>query len=263
MTLQVLLSTYGQTDFNLLKKMNIQSDALVVNQGQEFSSYVVTHDNYKIQWINCQEKGIGLSRNTALQRATADICLLSDDDVIYSDNYRSIVLEEFERFPQYDMIIFNLISTNPLRSEFINKKGHKVHLFNCLRYGAFRIAIRTTSYQRARLSVSQLFGGGSRFGSGEDSLFLVDCLKKRLRVYASEKIIGTVNHHISTWFSGYNHKYFYDKGALFAAMSAVFDWPLCVQFCIRHPEMLTEFSCMQALRIMRIGAKDYKGKNYS
>ena len=33
------------------------------------------------------ERGIGLSRNTALMRATADIILFADEDVTYKDGY--------------------------------------------------------------------------------------------------------------------------------------------------------------------------------
>ena len=34
-----------------------------------------------------QEKGVGLSRTTALQRATADIVLFSDEDIVYENGY--------------------------------------------------------------------------------------------------------------------------------------------------------------------------------
>ncbi len=258
MKLQILLSTQNQKDYGLLEKMNIHSDVLVINQGMGFSEQCIMNDSYTIRWINCPEKGIGLSRNTALQRASADIYLFSDDDIVYTDNYHEIILQEFERHPNYDIIIFNLISLNPNRPEFINKKGRRVHLFNCLRYGAFRVALRQTAYRKSRISMSQLFGGGSRFGSGEDSLFLFDCLQKNLKIFASDKTIGTVSHHTSSWFSGYDQKYFHDKGALFAAMSRPLSSVLCLQFCIRHPEMLTEFSFLHAFKMMRQGARDYK-----
>ena len=35
----------------------------------------------KVDWYDCEERGIGKSRNTALQLATADICVFADDDL--------------------------------------------------------------------------------------------------------------------------------------------------------------------------------------
>ena len=41
------------------------------------------------------ERGVGLSRNNALMRASADICLFADDDIIYENNYKEILNRYF------------------------------------------------------------------------------------------------------------------------------------------------------------------------
>ena len=41
-----------------------------------------------------------------------DIILLCDDDVIYNDNYEKIVISEFKKHPDADLITFNLNSPN-------------------------------------------------------------------------------------------------------------------------------------------------------
>ena len=75
MKLQVLVSTMHQTDYSLLEKMNIQSDAIVINQCdrdgiERFSFPFRGHD---ILWMSMNERGVGLSRNNALMRATGDM----------------------------------------------------------------------------------------------------------------------------------------------------------------------------------------------
>lgn len=75
MTLQVLVVTMHQTDHSLLEKMNIQSDAIVVNQCSRNEVEWFMYNGHQILWMSLNERGIGLSRNTALMRATADIIL--------------------------------------------------------------------------------------------------------------------------------------------------------------------------------------------
>lgn len=75
MTLQVLVATMHQTDHSLLEKMNIQSDAIVVNQCNRNEVERFMYNGHQILWMSLNERGIGLSRNTALMRATADIIL--------------------------------------------------------------------------------------------------------------------------------------------------------------------------------------------
>ena len=92
MRLQVLISTMHQTDHSLLDKMNIQSDAIVINQCDRNEIEEFEYKGHHIQWMSLKERGVGLSRNTALMRADADIVLFADDDVIYDDGYEKKLL---------------------------------------------------------------------------------------------------------------------------------------------------------------------------
>ncbi|MDP4117859.1 MAG: hypothetical protein Q8873_01560 [Bacillota bacterium] len=64
-----------------------------------------------------------------------------------------------------------------------------------------------------------MFGGGAIYSSGEDTLFICDLLKKRLKVYVYSATIVAVQQGQSTWFSGYSNKYLFDEGALYRAIS--------------------------------------------
>ena len=52
---------------------------------------------------------------------------------------------------------------------------------------------------------------------GEDTLFLKELIEKGLKLYKSPIRIASVDMSDSTWFKGYNEKYFKDKGALIEA----------------------------------------------
>lgn len=218
MKLQVLVSTMHQRDYSLLDRMNIQSDAIVVNQCKTDSVEVFAYNGHCVKWISQNARGVGRSRNTALLYAEADILLFADDDVVYEDGYAERVVSFFEEHPNVSVATFNLESLNPNRPEVLVKKTHRLHRFNCMKFGAFRIAIRKEDICRSNIWFSLLFGGGARYQAGEDNLFMCNCIQRGLRCLATNCFLGVVKQENSTWFRGYSEQYFYDRGALFAAM---------------------------------------------
>ena len=71
----------------LVKKMNISSNAIIINQCSETSYEEFIYNNHSIKVYNFNEKGIGLSRNNGIMRTNADIVLFADDDEVLVDNY--------------------------------------------------------------------------------------------------------------------------------------------------------------------------------
>lgn len=258
LTLQVLISTMNQKDFSLLEKMNIQSDAIVVNQCDKNCIEEFKYKEYLIKWISLKERGVGLSRNTALMRADADIVLFADDDVVYNDGAIDKVISEFGNNPNMDLIVFNLVSQNPNRPETIVKKPYRLHWYNCLKFGAFRIAIRRQSIIYNNIYFSLLFGGGTVYQAGEDNLFIVTCLRNKLKCFASKIAIGTVEQKESTWFKGYNEKYYYDRGALFYAMFPGFYKFFLIALELKEKKSRSEIKFIKKLQLASKGVKEFK-----
>ena len=86
---------------------------------------------------------------------------------------------------------------------------------NYMKYGAARIAFRRKKLSYAGIYFNQNFGGGARHSCGEDTIFLNDCLKSGLKIiHIPEAIAELDSSSESTWFKGYNEKFFYDRGIL-------------------------------------------------
>jgi glycosyltransferase involved in cell wall biosynthesis len=253
MKLEVLLSTLN-FDFSVLDKMNIKTDCIIINQCDENKNII--KDNFKI--YNCCERGVSKSRNMALDKAQGDILLFCDDDVIYNDNYEELVLNEFKYNPEADMIFFNLKCDS--RKTKYNTKSKKLNFFNILRYGSYNIAIKRDKIGSINFNI--LFGGNAKYGSGEDTLFIVDAYKNKLKLYSSKYFIGEVKHNKSSWFNGYNEKYFFDKGALFCAINYKFRYLLCLQYLIRHRYTIKNIKFLNAFKLMLAGSHDYIEGNY-
>ena len=221
MRLQVLVSTMNQTDFSLLEKMNIQSDAVVINQCDKNEVSEFEFRGHQIKWISMTERGIGLSRNTGILHSTADIILFADDDVQYYDGYPEGVLGAFRENEDADVICFNinLINSNKnIGGHRNNKENKKLSAFNSMRYGACLIAARRNALLRERIAFSLLFGGGAPFNSGEDSIFVKDCLDAGLKLYSNTFFLGDVDDSGSSWYKGINDKFFRDRGMVYKSI---------------------------------------------
>lgn len=217
MTFQLLVATMHQKNNSIYECMNIHSDAIVVNQCDRFACNTEKRGGFDLQTYCLNERGVGLSRNTALMRATADIIEFADDDMIFTDTHREDVLREFEKHPEADAILFSISSLNPDRPVLKIKKFGRVSKAEALKYGCARLAVRREKIACNNITFSLLFGGGAEYSCGEDTLFLQDCIRAGLRIYRSPIKIADVKQDSSSWFHGYTAKYYRDKGALFAA----------------------------------------------
>lgn len=264
MTIQVLCATMYQKDFSKFEQMNVQSDIIYANQSDYTGYDEKAIDGYKAQMVTTQTRGVSKNRNLCLIYADADILLFSDDDMVYYDGYCEEILRAFEEFPRADAFIFNI---NTEKDGMIIDAGRRenndikrVNFLNCMNYGTCRLAVKRKSVEKKNLSFNECFGGGNIYSNGEDVLFICSLLKNKLKIYAYPYTIGTARQDTSTWFTGYNKKFLYDKGALFAAISKLFAKPLCIQFMLRHREIYknAQLSFFEAYGIMRKGIKGYE-----
>lgn len=259
MKVEVLVSTMNQKDISIVDKMNIKGDCIIINQCKKDSYIEKWENNRLIRMYSFNEKGVGRSRNNALMRSDADICIMADDDMVYVDNYEEIILKEFNQNPKADMIIFDVTIFNQKGKTNKVKRNGRVRFFNSLRYGTVNLAFKRKKILGSNIFFSLLFGGGAEYGAGEDSMFIWDCLKNDIKIYSSTSKIANVYNYESTWFEGFNDKYFFDKGALFCALSPFFKQLFILQFVIRKYSMYkNDIGFLKAWNLMRAGAKEYK-----
>lgn len=218
MTYQLLVATMKREDGDICKEMNINSDAIIINQSDFCGLSILKKNDNTLKVYSFPELGVGLSRNSALMRSDADIVEFADDDMVFTDTYKYDVLNEFIKHPEADVILFSLESMNSERPLIKIDKFARVRRIEALKYGCARVAARREKLLYKNINFSLLFGGGAVYSSGEDTLFLQDCIKAGLKVYKSPVKVADVKQETSTWFDGFNDKYYRDKGALFAAV---------------------------------------------
>lgn len=234
--IEVLIVTINKTRdevIKLIRSMNIQTSAIVCNQNGDWRCEKISLNNGEV--IKClyfNEKGVGLNRNNGLMRACSEYIVFADDDMIFYNNYAETIKKAFEDVPDADILIFNL---DGLGGGAKNTKINRIRLFNCLKYGAPRMVAKLDKIKQSGILFNLCFGGGAEYCHGEDTLFLVDCIKKNLKIYSYPKSIATlVDIRKSTWNSGYDLKYMHDQGVLYKQISRKFWKLLCLQDAIRH-----------------------------
>lgn len=256
---QVLVACMGQNDDVLYRTMNLQTDAVLANQCEcyEYREYEEPDGN-RVQLVSTADRGVGKNRNKALAFADCEYLLCADEDMIYSDGYSEIVEKAFQKCPKADIIVFRLEYLNrftPQKGE--SKKFKRVHIWNCMRYGTARVAIRKAAADKACLSFSTLYGGGAKFSSGEDSLFIRDALKKGLKMYTCPIIIAKVKQENSSWFKGYNDKFFIDKGVLIANAFPRLKWLFLYYFAFGLRNVSKEYGFTKICKLMRRGIREF------
>lgn len=260
MKLQVLVSSVNQEIMTLADRMHLQTDAIIVNQTDHFGYEEYMHNGRRIQCYEFQEKGVGLSRNNALLRAEGDIVLFSDEDIVYDTGYERRILDAFAAHPEADLLLFNM-RVGASRATYHTEAFHRVHIWNAGRYPTYSFAVRREKLHASHITFSLLFGGGAKYSNGEDSLFLRDCLKAGLRIYAHTTCIGREQERESTWFSGYHRKFFRDRGVLYHYLYGKLALPLSLRFLWVHRKtMCREISVGKAFLIMRAGVREARGR---
>lgn len=233
MSVEVLASVMHQDMVTLAEQMQLDSDAVIINQCETRDYAEMDYKGHRVRFFSFPERGIGKSRNAAIERADGDICLFSDEDIVYRESYEEAIEAEFAANPEADMILFNIEVEEARRTYFITERK-QVRWYNCGRYGAVSFAVRRKSLLESGVRFSLLFGGGARFSNGEDSLFLKQFMDKGYKVYTAPVTIGRENGGDSTWFSGYNEKFFYDRGVLYHYLYGGMAVPFALRFLLAH-----------------------------
>lgn len=257
--LEHLISSVSKEPEALIKKMNINTYAVLVNQCDTNSEKELSFENFNVKVFNRNERGVGKSRNLCIDNSQGDILLFSDEDIVYDKDYVKIINTAFDKYKKADLLLFNVKVCSERRT-YWNKDFKKVTRFNCGRYPAYSIAIRRNSLIDAGIKYSELFGGGAKFSCGEDSIFLMNCIKSGLSVYTVPDIIGKEVPRKSTWFDGYNEKFFFDRGVLFSVLYRKASIIWAIRFVLVKKEMFTgKIKRLKAFSLLIKGIK--RGKS--
>ena len=88
-------------------------------------------------------------------------------------------------------------------------------------------------------------------------MWLADAKKSGLTFYVSEHTIGKVSFDTSSWFTGYDERFYFGKGAFYAAAHAKTAWLWRCYFAFRSKGM-SKMSFSEKMKWMKLGQQGYK-----
>ena len=187
MTLQLLISTLDDGINRVAAMLLPQHEGLeylISWQHTDGKELDVPHELQRDDVLVHHLAGRGLSRNrnNCIEHATADVCLIADDDCRYTIEQLQAVIDTFKAHPQVDIATFQYSGEGDTKcypqceadlQTF--PKGYYV--------SSIEIAFRRTSVQH-RVWFNENFGLGTEpFHCGEEHLFIQDALATGLKCH--------------------------------------------------------------------------------
>ena len=163
-----------------------------------------------------QGYGLSRNRNNALRMATADICLIADDDNRYLAGHIDTLLKAWNNNPDADILTF----------QAQDYTGRPLHPYPAPYVCSVEITFRRSSILEKGLRFDERFGIGSPLlCAGEEDVFMADARRAGLTIrYIPEVIVKTDSATSGTGLIG-NKKLQITKGATFryvyGTMSAI------------------------------------------
>lgn len=261
MKVQNLISTMNKNTKqlqNLVNELNIKESYILINQitNKDIKKTNANINESKI--ISVNEKGLSKSRNLALKNSCADVCILTDDDMKYEDNYIYTIKKAYKENPKADIIAFVVDNEDSKKRKKILKKG-KMNYIGALRLQSVQITFKRKSVVEKNLKFDERFGTGSNFFWGEENIFLFDCIKKKLKIYYIPEKIAELPISESSWKMENIPEHFEIQGRIYCRMAPKLYLLLILQYAIRHYKTYkNEMTIKNVIKYMLIGARKFR-----
>jgi len=203
---QVLISTLQSDASPFLGKA---IPTLVISQSGKNEHFI----SGNVEFLAFSERGLSKSRNRAIENTRAKIALIADDDVKFVPDFDKKIISAFTRYPDADIITFRVRTPEGLPY----KKSYLEHSFTHSRTSIYKtssveIALRPDKIKLKGVRFDESFGLGAKYSSGEEVIFLNDCINSGLSLrYVPEEI---VIHPLESSGKILDENYFKSKGAI-------------------------------------------------
>ena len=209
MNVDILMSCMHQIDDRLVSQSKLTGNVIVINQCDNNGYKEFTTKNGVAKIYSTTDRGLTKSRNIAISKSNADICMLCDDDEVFVDGYETKILDAYEKISQADVIIFNMKDRpNPFGDTI-----KRLRFPNTMKVSSWQISFKRDSLIKNGVRFDELLGAGTNNGAEEELKFLTDCEKAGLKIYFCPTEIASVAQEESTWWQGFNDQFFINRGA--------------------------------------------------
>ena len=236
--LQILITTVSKNHDEMLalyKQNKICGNAIIRSQCGASSTRETTIDGFKVVTIEAEDIGVSRNRNMLMREATAKFIIFLDDDFTLSPNF-SHNFETISSTYESDVFFVNRVEDSKNRKPWFKKARRIKHLNNkILSHGANNFIFKRNKLIQSGITFNERIGPGNYIYGGEDTIFLNNIKKNRRFIfYSAGQLISMENKNDkSTWFTGYDERYFFVKGFIYTYLHPHLWSIYLIRFCIK------------------------------
>jgi len=187
--ISIVISTINE-NINNLKGTQIPGNIKYLVVHQIFKEKLIIKKDKKLlenpflKIVSFQEKGLSKSRNRGIENVDkeTDYVILTDDDVSFVENLEQIITAGFRDNPDADIITFQSLTPDGRKKRKYKNKAFWHSKRTVKNVSSIEIVIKYSSIRNKNILFDERFGLGGSFPSGEEVIFLMDCLRKNLKI---------------------------------------------------------------------------------
>ena len=151
--------------------------------------------------------------------------------LVFNDGYENDVISEFEKHPEAEAIKFNIHDLSETRKISMRRIEHfeKATHRNMSSSGVCGLAVKTEILKKYNFHFHENFGSGTENFCGEDTIFIMEMLDKKVRFYRSPLDIAGIDQTVSSWFQGHNARYFTTCGMVLGTIYPILSYLLIIR----------------------------------
>jgi glycosyltransferase involved in cell wall biosynthesis len=142
-----------------------------------------------ISYIYSSELGLSRSRNIGINSCLTKYAHILDDDVkVHDINNLISLINDFDRY-NAEVLISRVITDESTLFKNYPDDCYKYTLLSCASVSSIEMAVNVEFLRLHNINFDKNFGLGTSLPSGEEFIFLTDCLEKGAKIKHREKII--------------------------------------------------------------------------
>lgn len=190
--IEILISTMNQTSLDFLFPMFplkhfSNYNILIINQSK---TTILLSEFPSVKVINSSDVGLSKSRNLGIEKATGEILIIADDDVIYQNDFVEKIITAYNKFDKAAIINFRAVKENGASlKKYPVRSRHTLNAFEVLNASSIEMTINKKKINSAGVRFDENFGLGSSFEMGEEAVFLFDLKHKGQKIAFENQVI--------------------------------------------------------------------------
>lgn len=261
--LEIIISTMNQTSLDFLIPMFPMShfsefSILIINQTTENRLLSSQFESVKV--VNSFEIGLSKSRNLGIKNASKSIIILTDDDVVFADDFVKKIINSFTNYPNQNILRFQVQS---LEKKFLKNYPtnfiKNLNRFELLNSMSIELVFRKNIFNENKILYDENFGLGAKFAIGEENSLLLDFKKENVTIgFIPEVLCYHDDKHSSAILS--KHEIYYYSGAFFYRnFGSTYKFWILLKLFFELKQRKISFSVLSKLYKQAIlGKNDYK-----